>query len=60
MKGSLKNIIRLPNVFLTVFLVVFLSTVLILLCNSVYTSCGDAMEKLNRTTISSCLIAAGR
>ena len=50
MKGSLKNIIRLPNVFLTVFLVVFLSTVLILLCNSVYTSCEDAMEKLNRTT----------
>lgn len=50
MKGFLKNIIRLPNVFLTVFLVVLLSTVLILLCNSVYTSCGDAMEKLNRTT----------
>lgn len=50
MKGSLKNIFRLPNVFLPVFLVVFLSAVLILLCNSVYTSCVSAEETLNENT----------
>lgn len=51
MKASLKNIIRLPNVFVTVFLVVFLCTVLILLCISVYRSCLSAEETLNQTTV---------
>lgn len=51
MKDSLKNIFRLPNVFLTVFLAVSLLTVLILLCNSVYTSCISAEKTLNQSTV---------
>lgn len=49
MKRHIKNVFRLPAVFLPLFAVTVLIIFLVLLCCSVYTSCKNAINEINQT-----------
>ncbi len=49
MKRHIKNVFRLPAIFLPLFAVTVLIIFLALLCCSVYTSCKNAINEINQT-----------